>query len=265
MNSIHNKGENDKTLKEGLDQFGQAYSKLEHDEPPELLDMAILNSAHRAVEKKPRWMKFGWLHGLTTTAVFVLAFSLILDQRESTPVFDNGVTGAEPVRLQKEKVAEKQASDVRAELRSEMEPKADMQDNSYRGMQKESTAKVGRSRPSDSAQHVLQAKAETADNDMELDELMLEELPLNEMAVMADSPAPDEAEQRAAPAAVAAPMMEPHEAKAQARKYLQTDAEQELLAIIKLKQSGDPAWESQLESFMESYPDYVLPEALRNP
>ena len=71
MNSIHNNGENDKSLNEDLDKLGRSYAGLEQDEPPELLDQAILNSAHRALEKKSRWMKFSWVHGLTTAAVFI--------------------------------------------------------------------------------------------------------------------------------------------------------------------------------------------------
>ena len=74
MNTIHNNGENDKSLNEDLHRLGKAYGQLPHDQPPQLLDQAILNSAHRAVENKPHWMKFGWLHGLTTAAVFVLAY-----------------------------------------------------------------------------------------------------------------------------------------------------------------------------------------------
>ena len=78
MNSHHKNGEKDTSLKDGLDKLGQAYGRLDHETPPDLLDQAILNRAHRAVEKKPRWMQFGWLHGLTTAAVFVLAFSILV-------------------------------------------------------------------------------------------------------------------------------------------------------------------------------------------
>ena len=60
MNSIHNNGENDQSLSEGLDKLGRAYEHLPDDEPPELLDQAILNRAHRAVEKTPHWMTV-WL------------------------------------------------------------------------------------------------------------------------------------------------------------------------------------------------------------
>ena len=81
MNSIHNNGENDQSLNEGLDKLGNAYAQLPDEQPPELLDQAILNQAHRAVEKKPHWMQFGWLHGLTTAAVVVLAISLVFNRQ----------------------------------------------------------------------------------------------------------------------------------------------------------------------------------------
>ena len=108
MNSIHNKGENDQSLNDGLDKLSLQYRDLGHEEPPELLDQAILNSAHREVEKKPHWMKFGWLHGLTTAAVFVLAFSIILDQREPVPVYEQELQSNGPARLQRERAAKKQ-------------------------------------------------------------------------------------------------------------------------------------------------------------
>jgi hypothetical protein len=216
MNSIHNNGGSDKSLNDGLDELGHAYGQLDQDEPPQLLDQAILNSAHRAVEKKPHWMKIGWLQGLTTAAVFVLAFSLILNQREPAPVFESDTRSAEPVSLQSEKRA--------------TEPPT-----------------VGY------AQDSLQAKSEPVDQDKEAGELMLEEALLDETDFMSNAPVLDKASRQAAPAG------------ARARKHSQTEAEQELLAIIKLKQTGNPSWETALKSFMENYPDYPLPQELKVP
>ena len=122
MNSQHKNGGNDMDLNEDLDRFGQRYGQLQQDEPPELLDLAILNSAHRAVDKevyltKFGRMKFGWLHGLTTAAVFVLAFSLILKQTESPSVFEDGSAINEPVSLEREVVAKKQSLEDRSDDR----------------------------------------------------------------------------------------------------------------------------------------------------
>jgi len=276
MNSIHNNGENDKSLNDGLDELGHVYGKLEKDEPPELLDMAILNSAHRAVEKQPRRMKFGWLHGLTTTAVFVLAFSLILEQRKSAPVFEDGMRSTQPAPLQRETVAKKQAGDVQGELRKEMTPKSDARVDDFQTMSavtaQESEQKAGQSRNlATQPQHsnltldVISTKAEPVDQDLEAEESMLEKTSLDETAFIADAPKVDASRQRATPAAIAAAPPMPVEAEAHTEENSQSEAEQQLMAILKLKQSGDPGWELQLESFIERYPDYPLPPELRNP
>ena len=124
MNTIHNNGENDQKLNSDLDELGQAYSKLEQDEPPALLDQAILNSAHRAVENKPHWMQFGWLHGLTTTAVFVLALSIFLNQRQSVPIFKDDVLINAPSVLETETALKKQSVDKVSEYRQNSELKS---------------------------------------------------------------------------------------------------------------------------------------------
>ena len=234
MNNIHNNGENDQSLNDGLDKLSHAYGQLDQEEPPELLDQAILNSAHRAVEKKPRWMKFGWLHGLTTAAVFVLAFTVVMDQRESAPVFENGMRSTEPLRLQSEKPARKRAIESRL--------------SSY-------------------VQDVMKTKkAEAVNKDMETGDVIHEEVSLDEADYIANAPKLDEAKRQAAPAAVAAaPLKGPNESGAWAREQSMLEAEQRLQAIIKLKQAGDPGWEAELESFMESYPDYPLPKELKDP
>jgi hypothetical protein len=40
--------------------------------------------------------------------------------------------------------------------------------------------------------------------------------------------------------------------------------EQKLRAIIKLKQSGDETWKTELKAFKESYPGYPLPDELKH-
>ena len=78
MNSNHKNGDNNTPFEDDLGKVSQVYGQMPAEEPPELLDQAILNKAHRAVEKQSHWMQFGWLHGLTTAAVVVLAVSIIL-------------------------------------------------------------------------------------------------------------------------------------------------------------------------------------------
>jgi len=49
-----------------------------------------------------------------------------------------------------------------------------------------------------------------------------------------------------------------------ARGRMDTAIEQELQAIIELKKSGDESWILALEAFVERYPDYPLPDGLKD-
>jgi len=277
MNSIHNNGENDKSLSEGLDKLSHEYGLLEQDEPPELLDQAILNSAHRAVEKKPHWMKFGWLHGLTTAAVFVLAFSIILNQRENAPDFEPGMSNNEPVRLNRQKVAKKQ-SDAQFEERPketsyEMEEKSDasldmLQSSPVAAAPAsaalENAAEERAEQPLLEAQRslyvsdALRGKGERTDKDMPIRELQLGEELMDEADLMVNSPEVSNFSTVARPAVVG----ETAAGEAKARVKTTPELDQVLQTIIKLKQSGNENWKKELELFRKSYPDYPLPEEL---
>jgi len=277
MNSIHNNGKNDKSLSEGLDKLSREYGLLEQDEPPELLDQAILNSAHRAVEKKPHWMKFGWLHGLTTAAVFVLAFSIILNQRENAPDFDTSMMNNEPQRLQRQKAAKKQ-SDAHYEERPneigfEREEKSDSSldmlqsspvaaapasaatENVSEDRARKPVAEVQRSLyVSDDTQN----KGERSDKDAPAKELILEEELMDEVDSIADSPEAGAFSTMPRPAVLG----ETAAGETKARVKTNSELEQILQTIIELKQSGNETWKTELESFKESFPDYPLPEEL---
>ena len=277
MNSIHNNGENDKSLSEGLDKLSREYGLLEKDEPPELLDQAILNSAHRAVEKKTHWMKFGWLHGLTTAAVFVLAFSIILNQRENAPDLDTSMRNNESVRLNRQKVAKKQ-SDAQFEKRPKeiSFEKEEKSDSSLDMLQSSPVTAAPASAalenaPEERAEQPLlesqrslyvrddlQGKGERTDKDIPMRELQLEEEPMDEADTMADSPEVSNFTTVASPTQVG----ETAASEMKARVRTDSEAEQILQAIIKLKQSGNETWKTELESFKESYPDYPLPDEL---
>ena len=220
MNSIQKNGENDKSLSEGLDKLSREYGLLEQDEPAELLDQAILNSAHRAVEKKPHWMKFGWLHGLTTAAVFVLAFSIILNQRDPVPDYEISKSNFETIRLQRQKVAKKQSDSLLEEQPKELSSEMAIK-NDYR-------TDILQSSP------VAAAPASAA----------LEN-------------APEEGAEQ--------PLLEAQRSlyvRDDTRVKTNSELEQILQAIIKLKQSGNESWKTELESFKANYPDYPLPEEL---
>ena len=273
MNTIHNNGENDNSLNDGLDKVGQAYGQLPHEEPPELLDQAILNSAHRAVEKKPHWMKFGWLHGLTTTAVFVLALSLIFNQREQVPDFNDRMRTNESTGLQREKVAKKQSgviqSDLRMELKEENENRQDVFQSApvsaasqsepmEIAVEEQVMEPVAAGRRSMYAQDSLDAKKDSTDNDASGNAPILEESLMDEADLIADTPESEVIAREFRPAAVAAPAA----SKIGASVEIDSEIERKLLDIINLKQSGDEAWITELEIFKQNYPDYPLPEGL---
>ena len=202
MNSINNNGENDTSMDEGLDKLGQAYGQMEHEEPPELLDQAVLNSAHRAVENKPHWMQFGWLHGLTTAAVFVLAFSIILNQREPVPDFEDEMMNNEPrsLRLEKESAGQpviqlgesglekKVKSDDRQDM-LRASPVAAPESSAIEASPEEQVAQpVSEASRSMYAQDKLAEKREQADQDTATTGIMQEEVLLDEADSVADSP-----------------------------------------------------------------------------
>lgn len=263
MNSIHNNGENDKSLNDDLDKLSGVYGQLEHDEPPELLDQAILNSAHRAVEKKPHWMKFGWLHGLTTAAVFVLAFSIILNQREPVPVFENGMRSNE-LKSEDRRMDMKVISENRQELLRSM-PAA----SAPEALEREAAAEDLAQQPVLEVQSSLDVRAgllgktDRVDKDAPARELMLEEELRDEVDAMVASPQTATVAKEAFSARVAEPAAIVEKARART-DWTDSEAEQRLLDIIKLKQDGNERWETELKLFMESYPDYPLPDELTN-
>lgn len=243
MNSTQNKGGNT-PYSDGLDHVRNVYQQLEDDEPPGLLDQAILNSAHRAVEKKPHWMKFGWLHGLTTAAIFVLAFSIILNERQSATLDQEIMNGFEiQGDIANDLSVEKRSRAIQpSELRVELKKEARQQE-ALRTMQ---------------AQEIQPGAPLADDNDTMANEIMLEELALDEPALEADISGTARITQP--PQAVAA------DAALQANEGQQAEqtAEQKLLAIIRLKQDGDNSWIKELELFKTTYPDYPLPSELED-
>lgn len=280
MNNIPNNGENDQSLSDDLDRLGDAYGQLQHEEPPELLDQAILNSAHRAVEKKPGWMQFGWLHGLTTAAVFVLALSLIFNQREQVPVYEEGIRVNESIGLQRERAAKKQSGDVQTDdLRMEMKEETEKPQDAFRSApvttaspseameaaaSNQAAEPAAGARISSYVSESRKVKTDRTDKDAianePANESKIEELRVGEADLMADAPEVEEIYKQSRPAAIAAPMASEAEAPADN----ESEIEQKLLSILKLKQSGDEAWITELAKFKQNYPDYPLPDELSN-
>ena len=74
-----------------LKSIGAAWSALNREQPPELLDQAVLNAARRAAGTQGRsqpqaWFRRRpWLGGLAAAAVIVLAVALVIEQGPETP------------------------------------------------------------------------------------------------------------------------------------------------------------------------------------
>ena len=229
MNMHSQNGDNNSPLKDDLDNISRVYGQMDQDEPPELLDQAVLNRAHRAVEGKPHWMQFGWLHGLTTTAVFVLAFFIIMNQRESVPGEEDGIFESPAVPIQADKSTRKTIPTETLERR--------MKVSNGTGL---------------------------ADEAIESAEFMQQGVLLKEAAPMADTvEAGDAAAQRSPAMAAAEPARSDLKSRAMFESKSETDPERELQEIIRLKQAGDETWRKELDLFLERHPDYPLPDELK--
>jgi len=64
----------------------RAYRQLGGDEPPRLLDQAVLNRARRAADRRRPWSwNLGWYHTLGTAAGVLLAVGVYLQMRDEVP------------------------------------------------------------------------------------------------------------------------------------------------------------------------------------
>ena len=104
----------------------------------------------------------------------------------------------------------------------------------------------------------LQVKSDIADSDAAVGERVLEESLSDEGNLAVDAPKLKIISKQSQAAAVSAlPAKD-----AEAPTVTDADIEKLLLSIIKLKQSGDETWISQLNSFRQTHPDYPLPDEL---
>lgn len=274
MNNRPNNGDNNQSLSDDLNRLEAAYQQLPHEEPPELLDQAILNSAHRAVETKAGWMQFGWLHGLTTTAVFVLAFSLIFNQREQVPDFEDAVKANESIGLQRERTVKKQSGDVQSDdLRMEMKEENEKRQDVFQSAPVRAAPQITEvktpaddqpTEPAASAQtrapEGLKAKRDSVEKDATANKSVAEEVLADEEDFIANVPEAKNIDKPSQPATIATSIA----SEAEVQADTDSEIEQRLLTIIKLKQSGDETWITELALFKQNYPDFPLPDELTN-
>ena len=252
MNSIHNNGPDDKQLNDELKKLAQDYRQNSPEEPPELLDQAILNSAHRAVENKDHWLDFGWIHGLATAAVVVLALSIILTQRPPTGLEENGLPPVDLMTSDRDQAAESEMSGKMREQRvgeldyMRAEPKQELSKDSGNPP----SNMIGRTLPAASApeaqtgarnEPMAARKAQSevrAKESMRLKKVLADERRIEAVTLNAY--------------------------KVDAKRPLIAPPEEQLQTILLLKRKGDETWQAKLKTFIENYPDYPLPEELKN-
>jgi len=268
MNSTHDNGGNAR-LDEDLDKLGRAYRQLEAEEPPELLDLAIRNSARRAVGKQPRRMKFGWLHGLTTAAVFVLALSVVIHQRENQPAAGNGVRydrpqpppAASPAKAQSRVNLSGEAQNETEEaagaakdlaLPAPAAPASEPLDQTLDETLRENRQKI-------SAEALQRTAAADTDGQQMASRKSAEKKESDKPAL---TNLADEAEDAGADQPVVISATPPAEPAFMADTDMQ--AERQLQSIIDMKRNGDENWKAALKTFTEKYPGYPLPDELKD-
>jgi hypothetical protein len=84
------KPDRDKDLERDLESMRAAWDRPEHDplagtEPPELVDMAVMNAAQRDLARDRKRRPLRWLGGFATATVVVLAIGVVLQQEPSLP------------------------------------------------------------------------------------------------------------------------------------------------------------------------------------
>ncbi len=271
MNTSHNNGDNDRSLIENLDTIGHSYARLDKEEPPELLDMAVLNSAHRAVEKKTLRMRFGWLHGLTTAAVFVLALSLISKQQESRPLDMNGMGREAQPQAPLDMTEKKQSPMLQSdELNRVLKDKGALRSDMSQGAPApaaeapaEDTVFADTAEAEKASSDDVQsprAKALYRDEDGQADAVKTEKAVTPETDTIRQSPQAATANEMRRPVKSS----EPDVLEKETSGKTDSDASQQIQAIIQMKQRGDENWKTELKAFVDSHPDYPLPEELKN-
>ena len=267
MNTIRNNGSEDKTLDKDLQEIGQTYQRHEAEEPPELLDQDILNKAHRSVETKTGWLDFGWIHAVTTAAVIVLTFSIIISMRQPALFEENGQPGSQSMPKQ-ESTVDAQGQSAIQEASGKERQQADRSEKSMELRKDISVDRPAENVPASETDAVVSPvtgmavsseAGRTAEpppqDDLRTRKTSLPSSPKLEesMAQPAITTFADESTARESDA---------DELKADTLQVLSRE-EQLLRSILTLKQSGDETWRTELEAFKKLFPNYPLPDELK--
>lgn len=213
-----------------------AYRELPPDEPPEEIDLAVLNRARRALDgKAARPWNFGWIHALATTAIVVLGVALVLKIPNQEP--------AAPLRVAKPPSGKLRDPAAEIEVLRRPAPPEEAA-----GM----TPTLRQAVPAD-----VEGKSESLGAAAKA---RSEEVPRPDRAVADDVSPPaaepltdlDTAEMRAE--------TPPAEAEEAGREH---DPEQWVRRLLALREAGrTEALQQELAAFRSAWPDYPLPPEL---
>jgi len=172
----------DRSLEQDLAALRAAWRELQREEPPDLLDQSVRNTARRALSTRSRRRSMRWLGSLATAAVMVLAVSIVIQQDQEGPT--PPVPKSDGYRLDKATSAAKRASDAteaeqepgRAELRLQRPPSAAAESPTPReetiapaaldeAMESDATLPT----PEDWVQRLLQLEQEGSDEELRLE------------------------------------------------------------------------------------------------
>jgi len=79
--------ERDQELDVDLQRIRAGYQNLQQDEPPDMLDQAVINLARRELEgqQKRRKRRMQWIGALSSMALLLITLNLVVDQQGAAP------------------------------------------------------------------------------------------------------------------------------------------------------------------------------------
>jgi len=219
-------GQDKDKLDNDLDSLQRQYHAAAVDEPPAMLDQAVLNRARRAAEQHAiRPWSFSWMHATATAALVVLGLTLVLQLRESAQA---------PETL----------------------PETPLQPSQYYDGAEDQDSALGeqenfrQSRDAALSRLLDRQKAEALREVRE------------EVLASPEAPAPIVVVRPGHPAIAVGPGANEWDSGSRPVTYY-SSAEEWLDHILELKRSGDEsAWRSELDLFVGVFPEHPLPKEL---
>jgi len=247
-----------------LERVAREYAALQPDQPPAMLDQAVLNAARRAVEGEAhptRPWNFGWMHATATAALLVLGVALVLQQRPEPP---------QPVPEAKEFLRSKDDSSAVSAQRANETGLPDAAVPAEEIPERVALDRVQQApvnAPEDRQEAARPAASGIVGTQALRDQRA--DRPADEPVAAAAAWEMEQAEQDAASGTpeegfAARKAAAPPAALETQKREVALGPEVWLAAILEMKEAGDEeGWRRELEAFLAVYPDHPLPDELR--